>query len=120
MKRKRQRQPVKGAGAGRTDIRRLSKSDSTPPARTVLLKRIAKANAGIATIKQRARMSVAMEVMGSITTIEAVRYLDIIRPGARIAEMRNKFGMNIKTLWTREPTEAGELHRVARYVKGDL
>lgn len=52
---------------------------------------------------------------GPLSTLEARRNLDIMHPGGRVLELR-KQGVNIVTHWSKEPTEGGKLHRVARYV----
>lgn len=65
---------------------------------------------------QRQRLLVAMKAEKSgITTLFARKALDILHPGGRILELR-KAGHRIITQWTTEETEAGSLHRVARYV----
>ena len=51
----------------------------------------------------------------SITTFEAMRYLDVYDPRARVARLR-KQGECIDTHWTRIHTEAGHPHRVGLYV----
>jgi hypothetical protein len=50
-----------------------------------------------------------------LSTLEARRELDILHPAARVQELKAA-GHNIKTHWSEEPSECGELHRVARYV----
>jgi len=50
-----------------------------------------------------------------LSTIDARRELDIMHPAARIQELKER-GENITTYWSKEPTECGKLHRVARYV----
>lgn len=51
-----------------------------------------------------------------ITTLAARRKLDILMPGARIHELRNKEGFNIKLHWVDEVTDRGVVHRVGKYV----
>ncbi|MDR5879401.1 helix-turn-helix domain-containing protein [Caballeronia sp. LZ032] len=63
---------------------------------------------------QRARLLEAMKVRGGVTTLEAMRFLDIVDPRPRIVELR-KEGYRIKTLWTRQPSECGRLHSVGLY-----
>ena len=48
------------------------------------------------------------------TTLEMVKNLDVLRPGARISELR-KLGIEIVTHWVIEHTHLG-CHRNARYV----
>ncbi|MFA7239327.1 MAG: helix-turn-helix domain-containing protein [Sulfuricellaceae bacterium] len=64
---------------------------------------------------QRARLHDALRI-APVSTIEARRNLDIMMPGTRIHELRHREGLNIVTHWSKEPTECGKLHRVARYV----
>lgn len=64
---------------------------------------------------QRARLLEHLKVFGSGTTIELRRDLDVLQVAARIFELR-KFGHVIHTVWAHQPTECGQLHRVARYV----
>jgi hypothetical protein len=96
----------------------MSHKQQSQPGRAgkaALLKRLAADYTGNSTANQRDRIMAAIRSTGSISTVEAVRYLDIIRPSSRIVELR-QHGEPIRTLWTHEETEAGEIHRVARYV----
>lgn len=52
---------------------------------------------------------------GPISTLDARRDLDIVHPGGRAKDLRDS-GHVITTAWSREPTDCGRLHRVARYV----
>lgn len=52
---------------------------------------------------------------GPLTTTEAQRKLDVYDPPARVFQLRAQ-GHRIDTVWTRDETEAGVLHRVGRYV----
>ncbi|MDR5794260.1 helix-turn-helix domain-containing protein [Caballeronia sp. LZ008] len=63
---------------------------------------------------QRARLLEAMKVRGGVTTLEAVRFLDIVDSRPRIVELR-KEGYRIKTLWVRQPSESGRMHHVGMY-----
>ncbi|KVF71435.1 helix-turn-helix domain-containing protein [Burkholderia vietnamiensis] len=63
---------------------------------------------------QRARLLEAMKMCGGVTTLEAVRFLDIVDPRPRIVELR-KEGYKIATLWSRQPSECGRMHRVGEY-----
>ena len=83
--------------------------------KSVLLAQLKAQYSGNSTATQRDLIMAALSVV-SLSTVEAVRALDIIRPGARISELRHKFGQRILTTWAEEATEYGELHRVARYV----
>ncbi len=51
----------------------------------------------------------------SITTIQARHELNILMPGARVYDLRHKFGHNIQTVWVEDCTPEGKKHRVARY-----
>lgn len=51
-----------------------------------------------------------------LTTIELVEQYDIMRPGARICEMRWELGLNIKSVRVSDTTAQGMKHRVVRYV----
>ena len=62
---------------------------------------------------QCARMRAALSQF-SITTFEAMRYLDVYDPRARVMQLRNR-GESIDTHWQTVITEAGERHRVGRY-----
>ncbi|WP_186189883.1 helix-turn-helix domain-containing protein [Burkholderia gladioli] len=63
---------------------------------------------------QRARLLEAINMRGGVTTLEAVRFLDIVDPRPRIVELR-KEGYRIATLWSLQPSECGRMHRVGRY-----
>jgi hypothetical protein len=63
---------------------------------------------------QRARLLEAMKVRGGITTLEAMRFLDIVDPRARIAELR-KEGYLIHTSWAHQLSECGRPHDVGLY-----
>lgn len=69
---------------------------------------------GVTAATQRQRIMAALRT-GPLSTVEAIRFLDIIRPSARIAELRND-GHRIITTWRADATETGEPHRVALYV----
>lgn len=51
----------------------------------------------------------------TLTTFEAMRYLDVYHVPARILNLRQR-GYQIVTHWQEVQTEAGELHRVGLYV----
>lgn len=48
---------------------------------------------------------------GGVTTLEVVRFLDIVDPRLRIVELRKK-GYKIATQWSRQPSECGRMHPV--------
>lgn len=63
---------------------------------------------------QRNRLLSRLHV-GAITTIEARRELDILMPAARVHELRHRCRHNIQTIWIKQATDCGKLHRVALY-----
>ena len=68
---------------------------------------------GVSSAVQCARIRTALSRF-SITTFEAMRYLDVYDPRARVMQLRNQ-GEAIDTHWQPVITEAGERHRVGRY-----
>lgn len=68
---------------------------------------------GVSSEVQCARIRAALSQF-SITTFEAMRYLDVYDPRARVMQLRNQ-GETIDTHWQTVITEAGERHRVGRY-----
>ncbi|MDP3424966.1 MAG: helix-turn-helix domain-containing protein [Burkholderiaceae bacterium] len=63
---------------------------------------------------QQQRIVLALRQLGTVTTSELVRWLDVPRPGARVCELR-KLGPPIATHWRTDTTEAGKPHRFALY-----
>jgi hypothetical protein len=61
------------------------------------------------------RMLEAMQTLGSISTIEAHRYLDILHPPARKLNLL-QHGHIVELIWVHEPSDCGEIHRVGKYV----
>jgi hypothetical protein len=61
------------------------------------------------------RILEALHSFGSVSTVECSRYLDIVHLPRRVMELR-KDGHSITTTWRTDYTEAGEPHRVGRYV----
>jgi hypothetical protein len=51
-----------------------------------------------------------------LTSIQIYEQLNILRPSARISEMRWDKGLNIKTINTHDITANGHTHQNARYV----
>ena len=68
---------------------------------------------GVSSEVQCARIRTALSRF-SITTFEAMRYLDVYDPRARVMQLRNA-GETIDTHWQTITTEAGERHRVGLY-----
>ena len=89
-------------------------SNATPPHKRHALMRLLHDNPGNSAKTQQTRILLALETLGNVTTPEMVRWLDCPRPGSRISELRDD-GHNIVTHWQTVETEAGELHRFARY-----
>ena len=93
-------------------------SSTTPPPadKRKALAAILKAHPGNTCIVQCQRVRAALSCF-SLTTFEAMRYLDVYDPRARVLQLRNA-GECIDTHWTRIYTEAGHSHRVGLYVLG--
>ena len=68
---------------------------------------------GVSSAVQCARIRTALSQF-SITTFEAMRYLDVYDPRARVMQLRHA-GETIDTHWQTVITEAGERHRVGVY-----
>lgn len=64
--------------------------------------------------EQLARALIAAGARG-ITTLEAIEILGIIRPSARIGDLRKK-GFIIDRFWTVAEDKYGLTHRIARFV----
>lgn len=65
---------------------------------------------------QRTRLMEAFTCGWAITTYEAMRYLDIYFPPARVKELRDR-GERIKTHWVSAITESGQRHLIGMYVR---
>ncbi len=74
---------------------------------------IRRAHPGTTCVAQCARIRAALAQF-SITTFEAMRYLDVYDPRARVMQLRNA-GEAIDTHWRTIVTESGERHRVGLY-----
>ena len=68
---------------------------------------------GVSSAVQCVRLRAALSRF-SVTTFEAMRFLDVYDPRARVMQLRNQ-GEAIDTHWQTVITEAGERHRVGRY-----
>lgn len=90
------------------------KSHITPMSKRKALVSILHALPGNSARTQRERIVKALQLLGTATTAELVRWLDVPRPGARVCELR-KLGTPIATYWRTDTTEAGEPHRFALY-----
>lgn len=94
----------------------MTKKKKATANREVALKRILCKMPGNNSAIQRARLLAAICELGSITTFEASRYLDIYDPRPRIYELRHDYGHRIVTIMRAEQTESGVFHRVGVYV----
>lgn len=88
----------------------------TPAQKREALEAIRLATPGTDSKAQCARIRAALAQF-SITTYEAMRYLDCYDPRARVMQLRND-GARIATHWETIVTESGDRHRVGLYVMG--
>ncbi len=86
----------------------------TPPARVAALHAIRDRHQGHAGAVQCTRLLEAMQALGSVTTVEASRYLDVYDPPARKLNLV-KAGHAVLMTWDRDETESGAVHRIGRY-----
>lgn len=93
----------------------MTKEKATSPEKKAALEAIRAEFKGTDSHTQRKRLMEAMQRLGTVTTYEARRYLDIYFPPARIKELRY-MGERIKTLWVNVVTEAGERHHIGMYM----
>lgn len=84
-------------------------------ARVEALEAIRKDNQGNDANTQAKRLLIALKVLGSITTLEARKGLDILAPAARIFDLRYREGHGIALTWEQTFTDAGVKHRIGRY-----
>ena len=92
----------------------MEKNKATPPEKKAALKAIRDEFKGTASHSQAARLLEALSRF-SVTTYEAMRYLDVYHCPARILQLRKR-GHKIVTHWQTVITEAGERHRVGLYL----
>jgi hypothetical protein len=64
---------------------------------------------------QAKRLLIALKSLGSLTTIEIRRHLDILAPAARIFDLRYRQNQNILLSWETTETDAGIKHKIGRY-----
>ena len=83
--------------------------------RTTIMAAIVSEYPSQTTAAQRQRLAAALERLGSITTFEAMRILDIYDPRPRKLELLEA-GYQIVLVWDYVKTESGETHRIGRYV----
>ena len=87
----------------------------TDPTKIEALHRVRDLHPGVSSEVQCARIRSALSRF-SITTFEAMRYLDVYHCPARILQLR-KAGHRIVTHWQTVVTEGGEKHRVGLYMR---
>lgn len=92
----------------------MDKNKATSPEKKAALEAIRADFKGTANHSQASRLLEALSRY-SITTFEAMRYLDVYHCPARILQLR-KQGHKIITLWQTVITESGERHRVGLYL----
>lgn len=92
----------------------MTKEKATSPEKKAALEMIRTEFKGTAGSSQSARLLEALSRY-SISTFEAMRYLDVYHCPARILQLR-KMGYRITTHWQTVETEAGVKHRVGLYV----
>ena len=80
-----------------------------------VLEAIRKDNQGNDANTQAKRLLIALRGLGSITTLEARKGLDILAPAARIFDLRYREGHCIALTWEHTFTDAGVKHRIGRY-----
>lgn len=85
----------------------------TPRPKRAALLAIRRSTPGNTNMVQCDRIRAALAQF-SITTFEAMRYLDIYDPRARVMQLRNA-GLAIETHWRTIVTESGAKHRVGLY-----
>jgi hypothetical protein len=92
----------------------MSTSFSPSPDRVAALIAIRDSNPGTRSASQRTRLLSAIERLGSVTTFEAMRFLDVFDPRPRKLELVRR-GHPIESTRDRMETEAGVVHRIGRY-----
>ncbi len=92
----------------------MTNEKATSPEKKAALEAIRGQFKGTASKSQAMRLLEALRRY-SVTTFEAMRFLDVYHCPARILQLR-KLGFNIVTHWQTVITEAGEKHRVGLYV----
>jgi hypothetical protein len=93
----------------------MNEKKTTPFEKKAALEAIRAEFKGTSTNTQCARLLEALSRF-SVTTFEAMRYLDVYYCPARIMQLR-KAGHKITTHWQTVITEAGVKHRVGLYTK---
>lgn len=86
----------------------------TDTTKRAALQAILERHPGVSSIQQCQRIRAALSQFG-LTTFEAMRYLDVYDPRARVMQLRHA-GEAIDTHWQTIFTESGDRHRVGVYV----
>ena len=92
----------------------MSSLHDTPPERIAELHGIRDRFKGDAAATQRDRLLAAMRELGSVTTYEAMRHLDIYDPRPRKLSLV-RAGYDVVTTWRHAETESGDKHRIGVY-----
>lgn len=93
----------------------MQSHDTPNAARELALHTIRDAHKGLDGRTQCARLLEALRTLGSVSTFEASRHLDVYHPPARAKELREE-GYSITTLRRQVVTEAGAKHSVGVYL----
>lgn len=93
----------------------MQKEKATSPEKKAALEAIRAEFKGNDSATQRTRLMEAFRRGWAISTFEAMRYLDIYFPPARVKELRD-LGERIKTHWVNIATESGDHHHIGLYV----
>lgn len=92
----------------------MTKEKATSPEKKAALEMIRSNFKGTSARDQAARLLEALRCF-AITSFEAMRYLDVYHPPARVQQLREQ-GHKIDTHWQVIETESGDKHRVGLYV----
>lgn len=92
----------------------MSEKKATSLEKKAALEAIRSEYKGTSAHDQAERLLAALRCF-AITTFEAMRYLDVYYPPARVQQLR-KQGYKIDTHWQVVETESGDKHRVGLYV----
>jgi hypothetical protein len=92
----------------------MSSLHDTTPERIADLHSIRDRFKGEATATQCDRLLAALRELGSVTTYEAMRYLDIYDPRPRKLHLVRS-GHDVVMTWRTALTESGEKHRIGVY-----
>ena len=88
-------------------------------ARLAVFAQILREHRSVSSQSQQQRLAVALTILGSITTIEARDYLDVMHPSGRIKELRDQ-GWGIVPTRVRHVADCGTIHSIANYVLKSL